>query len=294
MKYLIIGGSGLIGAKFVKYFIKKEFDFAYTYFQNTRTVDNAFLLDIREKEHVEEIICNFKPDIVIHTSALTNIDLCETDKKMAFDINVTGIENVLNACKKINAKIVYISTSHVFSKNKDEFFEIDETSPMNYYGTTKDTAEKMIINSNTSYLILRTDQPYCWIESGQKTNSVLRVISSIRALKEFSEINDWQNCPTYVPNFISVCMSLIEKNKTGIFHVAGKDFINRYEWGLKICEIFNLDSKYLKSISSNKLNLPAIRPNVKLNSDKASKTTGISLMGINEGMLKMRNENEHL
>tara|TARA_B100000029_G_scaffold504020_1_gene582095 strand:- start:925 stop:1803 length:879 start_codon:yes stop_codon:yes gene_type:complete len=290
MKYLVIGGSGIIGSKFNDYLIERKIDFLSTYFQNKPQISNMHFLDITKNDQVIKTILTFKPDIIIHASALTNIDLCENDKELAFKINVKGFENVIDASKRIDAKIVFISTSHVFNKDKTEFSETDKTKPMNYYGETKKISEQMLINSGLDYLILRTDQPYCWNETWQKTNSVLRVIESISSLQEFREIIDWKNCPTYVPNFVTICIKLIEKNETGIFHVVGKDFLSRYEWSLKICEIFELDKKYLSSIPSKELKLPAIRPNVRLNCDKVFKAVQINLVGIEEGMLEMKKQ----
>ena len=292
MKYLVIGGSGIIGSKFNQFLIKEKFDFLSTYFKNEPDIQNTYFLDITKKSQVEKIVLEYNPDIIIHTSALTNIDLCEEDNELAYEINVRGFENVVNISKKINAKILFISTSHVFNRDKNEFSETDKTSPMNYYGKTKSISEQILIDSGLEYLILRTDQPYCWNESWQKTNSVLRVIKSISSFQEFREIEDWKNCPTYVPNFIEICMKLIENRKTGIYHVVGKDFITRYDWSLKICKVFGLDEKYLSSIPSKELNLPAIRPNVKLNCDKVFKTIHIDLMGIEEGMEDMKNQRE--
>ena len=109
-------------------------------------------------------VIKLNPDIVIHTAALTNVDLCETNNVLANLINVQGTKNIVDGCMKIQSKIIFISTSYVFDGNSDQYFEEDLPNPTSYYGITKYESEKIIQNSNLDFLILRTDQPYCWIE----------------------------------------------------------------------------------------------------------------------------------
>ena len=138
MKTLIIGGSGVIGSKFTKQFLSEEFELLSTYFDNKLKFPNECMLDIRDRNSVEKIFKKIDPDIVIHTSAITNIDLCETDHKLADSINVQGTKNIINYSKKFSSKLIYISTSFVFDGTKTKYFENDLTNPTTYYGKTKD------------------------------------------------------------------------------------------------------------------------------------------------------------
>ena len=290
MKTLIIGGSGVIGSKFTKQFLSEEFELLSTYFDNKLKFPNECMLDIRDRNSVEKIFKKIDPDIVIHTSAITNIDLCETDHKLADSINVQGTKNIINYSKKFSSKLIYISTSFVFDGTKTKYFENDLTNPTTYYGKTKDISEKNIINSELDFLILRTDQPYCWIESGQHTNSVLRVIDSLKAKKHHKEIVDWYNTPTYVPDFVETAKKLIINEKSGIFHLVGSDYINRFEWSKIICDCFNLNKKFIKPITSQDLKLPARRSNVNLSNEKIFNEMGIRMMGIRDGLKSMLEE----
>jgi dTDP-4-dehydrorhamnose reductase len=287
MKILVIGGSGVIGFKLVEYFNKIQKNVEYTYHTNKPKFSKGNCLDITQKKPTIELITKVNPDIIIHTVALTNVDLCETDKELANLINVKGTENILEGCKITNSKIVYISTSFVFNGEKKEYFEDDITSPATYYGITKLKAEQLVVKSGLSYLILRTDQPYCCIESWQHTNSVLRVIDTLKSEKVLKEITDWYNTPTYVPDFVSVTKKLIDKNITGIFHVVGPDFVNRYDMSLKVAKVFGLNKNMIESITSGTLNLAAKRVNVNLNNEKAFRETGIEMRNFTNGLMKM-------
>jgi len=293
MKILIIGGSGLFGTKLLQYFREKSNnEVEFTYLKNKIPFPNGHSLDITDTDKTIMLISKINPDVVIHTAALTNVDLCETDKVLADSINVSGTLNVVEGCKITKSKITYISTSFVFDGKKQKYLENDSPSPTTYYGITKFNGEELVRNSNSSYLILRTDQPYCWTEPWHHTNSVLRVIANLRSGKEHNEIVDWKNTPTYVPDFVNASAQLLDYNATGIYHIVGSDFINRYEWSLLTAEVFGLDKNLIKPITSDKLNLAARRVNVNLDNQKLYKKIGISMKGVKEGLLQMRNEKD--
>ena len=290
LKILIIGGNGVIGSKIRKNLPENKFKLFSTYMDHKSNSQNEFFLDIRHKENVEKIFLKIQPDMIIHTSAITNIDLCEENHELADSVNIKGTENIIKFSEKINSKLIFVSTSFVFDGKKSIYHENDITNPTTYYGKTKEISEKNIINSNLDYLIIRTDQPYCWIEPWQHTNSVLRVIDTLKAKKNHREIIDWYNTPTYVPDFVKTTQKLITNNKSGIYHVIGSDYISRFEWAKKICEYFNLNQKLIIPIKSQELMLSAKRVNVNLSNDKISTELGVKMMGIEEGLKSMLKE----
>ena len=290
MRYLIIGGTGVIGNKIVQHLLLKKEDVMFTFLNNRQIFENSYLLDIQDSVKTKNLIKKIKPDIVIHCAAISNIDLCETNKELAESINVLGTKNIVEGCLEVNAKIIYVSTSFVFD-GKRKYTENDSATPSTFYGQTKLKGEQIIQESNLPYLILRTDQPYCWKESWQHTNSVIRVINSLKNNKKFFEIEDWFNVPTYVPDFVNATMKLIESKKEGIFHVSGTDFINRYEWAKITSKIFQLNSNLIESVNSSVLNLPTKRVDGNLNNDKLFQEIGMRMMGIEEGLKEMLKEN---
>lgn len=293
MKILIIGGTGVIGFRLFNYFQNKGHNIELTYLKNQLQIEHSHHLDITQKNHTVDLIKKLDPDIVIHTTALTNVDLCETNHMLADSINVEGTSNVIEGCKTIRCKLVYLSTSAIFNGTKNQYFENDQASPISYYGLTKYHGEQLVRDSTLRHLIIRTDQPYCWIEKWQHTNSVIRVIETLRSGNTLNEISDWYNTPTYVPNLIIAVEKLIEKELTGTFHLSGSDFINRYDWSLRIASIFALDQKKIKPVNSSTLNLPARRANVNLNNKKLLDMTGMRMMGIDEGLEDMhKSENK--
>ena len=288
MKILIIGGSSVIGWKLLNFLNENNIDVEFTYLQHQIRFKRGRKLDISKKDLVIKTILDSNPDVVIHTAALTNVDLCETNTNLADTVNVGGIKNIVEGCKNINSKLIYISTSFVFDGKKSKYTEDDKTSPSTYYGITKSQGENLVKNSGLKYLILRTDQPYCWVEKWQHSNSVLRVLQTLKTGRTMKEVVDWYNTPTYVPDFVYATKQLIDEDQQGIFHLVGSDFINRYDWAIKTAEIFGLNKNLLKKTKSDSLNLPAKRVNVNLSNDKLYRTTGIRMKVVKEGLLDMR------
>ena len=287
MKVLVIGGSGVIGFQILQKFSKVGYDVYCTYNKNKFSYSNAYYADIRDKNSISNLIKKVNPDIVIHTTSITNVDLCETDNKQAKLVNVEGTSNIIEGCKSINCKLVYVSTSFVFNGNKSKYFENDPTSPSTFYGITKNEGENLVKNSGLEFLILRTDHPYYWKQSWQHTNSVLRAIDIIKSGNVLNEIVDWYNKPTYVPDFVSSLLELLKINETGIYHVVGSDFIDRYNFSLKVAEIFGLRKDLIKPIYSETLKLPAKRVNVNLDNKKLIKKIGMNMMGIEDRLKAM-------
>jgi len=123
----------------------------------------------------------------VHAAALTDVDLCEKDKNLAFNVNVLGTKNVVEACKKVNAHLVYISTDYVFSGEKGYYSEQDETNPLNYYGFTKLEGEKIVESSNLSYLIARASVIYGSRPAAGKVNFALWAIEKLKK-GDYSEV----------------------------------------------------------------------------------------------------------
>ena len=104
------------------------------------------------------------------------------------------------------------------------------------------------------------------------------------------EISDWYNTPTYVPDFVNATTELLTKKLTGIFHIVGSDYINRYKWSLIVAEIFGLDKNLIESINSDQLELAVKRVNVNLKNQKLFQKTGIKMKGVEEGVKEMIRE----
>lgn len=285
---LIIGGSGFLGYYLHHGFIKNGQKTNSTYFKHKIKEEHFHHLDVTNKKSIFKLIQEIKPDVIIYASAITGVDLCETNKDLAKAINVEGLKYTIDAVKNFKSKIVYISTSAVFDGSKKYYSETEKINPISFYGLTKSMGEELVLNSGLPYLIIRTDQPYSWKKNWHHTNSALRVIDHLNFSEKHVEISDWYNTPTYVPDFVNCTQKLLIEDCTGIFHVVGPDLMNRFDFALNVADIFNLDRNKIKSINSSELGLPAKRANVKLNNVKTFEKIGIKISNIHDGLKKMK------
>ena len=286
---LIIGGSGFLGYFLHEKLIELGKKVHSTFNQNFINRDDFEHLDLMDESSVKEIINNKKPEIVIYAAGLTNVDLCEEDNVLARELNVEGIRNVIDATREYDSKIIYISTSAIFSGKKEEYYEDDKPDPISFYGKTKLEGEVIVMNSGLKNMIIRTDQPYGWKKEWHHTNSVLRVIENLKQGKDFREILDWYNTPTYVKDIILAIIELINKEQKGIFHVVGTDYNNRLNFSKKVSDVFGLKQNKIKEINSKDLKLPAKRGNVKLVSKKIA-GFDIIMSSFSKGLEKMKRE----
>lgn len=257
-KVLVTGGSGLLGGKLIPLLQDNCKTFA-TYDKHPIKLKNceSFYLDVTNRKDTEQLITKLSPDVIIHTAALTNVDYCETNKEEAWNVNVGGIRNIVDASREVNSKLIYISTDYVFDGGKGMYTEDDQTNPIDYYGETKLEGEKIVEELCEDYIIARTSVLYGW---HSKLNFVTWVIQELGQGHEISIVKDQFNSPTLADNLAELILELIRGKENGIFHTAGGQRISRFKFTERIAEIFNLDKNLINSISSDGLEWVAKRP----------------------------------
>ena len=296
IKILVIGANGFLGSNFFsktnnEYFLNKRINvIASGLHASILNNDIKFYkIDITNKRETINKISYLEPDVIILTAALTNVDQCELNKKLASKINIDGPKNVLEACQRIDAKLIFISTDFVFDGKKEGgyYTEDDHPNPINHYGLTKYKAELAIMNSNIEYLICRTSVLYGW--TSRKQNFVTWILNNLKQNKPMKIVTDQINSPTYVENLAQIIIKLIEKNARGIYHTSGDCALSRYEIAIKCAKIFGYDSFLIKPIKN--LKQKAIRPkNTSLNVEKLKKLIGneLKIFTFEEGLLSMK------
>ncbi len=228
-------------------------------------------LDITDENSVSNAFEKYHPTAVVHLAALTKVDYCEDHQDEAYKINVTGTENIANACKKYGAYLIYISTDNVFDGVKGNYLETDATNPINVYGKTKYEGEKKvteIITSNS--LIMRPAYPF---GTSEKNNLSNWIISSLRQGKKITPHSDQIVTPTYLEDITDNIVKALNEKPTGILHCSGKETITMYDFCVLFAKIKNLQTETIVPIKvSENLQLKAKRPlNTSLNVEKAMK-----------------------
>ena len=258
-KLLIIGGSGLVGSTLAEYALS-DYDIHLTYNknmpQNTLVKSTAIdLLDDRTK--ITDLIKSLKPDLVVHTAAHPSVDICELNHKVADTLHVDITQDIVDICNKTDSKLIYLSTDAVFAGQLNKkYTEEDVPHPINYYGKTKLSAEKIILNTSHN-VVLRTSVIYGWHHRSRFTNWILGNIKEKKLVDPFS---DQYNTPTLVDDLVKSIIEIIRLKISGLYHATGKTCINRYEFALDLADKFGYDKNLIKSVTSAQKKQDAPRP----------------------------------
>lgn len=213
-------------------------------------------LDITNQKQIKEIINYYRPDIIIHLAAMTDVDGCEKNPETAFDINVKATENLLASFR---GKFIYISTDYVFDGENGPYKEDDKVNPVSVYGKTKLYGEDLVRNSDTNWVILRSNVIFSFQER-TKASFIDWVVDSLKNKKSISVVDDQWNNPTWTIDLADVISKIIEKDLDGLYHYGGRDLLNRFEFAKMIATTFKLKEELIEPISTKSLNQLALRP----------------------------------
>lgn len=256
MKYLITGGTGQLGYDIVKELISRG---KLEYIAPTTKEMN-----ITNKDEVEKVILDYKPNVIFHCAAYTAVDKAEEDRENCYNVNVNGTKNIVEVAKKINAKVVYISTDYVFDGTKKTEYETEDiTNPINYYGYTKLLGEKEVQQLN-DYLIVRIS----WAFGENGKNFVKTMLNLAETKTELSIVSDQIGSPTYTKDLSKLLLDMIENNKKGLFFATNEDFCSWYEFAEYIFKINNINIKLNKVLTKDYKTLAKRPLNSKLSKNK--------------------------
>jgi dTDP-4-dehydrorhamnose reductase len=214
-KILLIGANGFLGKNVINLYksenkLKNKFNLVAADINNTNIPSDIPFhnIDITKQEDLTENLLLIEPDIIILTAAMTDVDQCETNKELATKINFIGPKNVINACKKMGSKLVFMSTDFIFNGEKNNLYtEEDIPKPQSHYGKTKFFAELAILYSEIKYLICRTSVLYGW--NPNKLNFMTWILENLKKKNKLSIVTNQINSPTYVDNLANMLFKLI-------------------------------------------------------------------------------------
>lgn len=304
-KLLIFGISGLTGYRLANLAVN-DYKVFGTYNKRPVSIDNCeiFQHDKTEKEKTTSLIKKLNPDVIIDCSALHNVNYCETHQEESWSVNVEAPLHIANLCRETNARLIYISTDYVFDGTIKNYNEKSETNPLNYYGITKLEAEEGIANSGISYAIARTSLVFGWnpgelkgqtSSSGKSMNFVIWALKKLRSGESLTIVKDQFSTPTLADNLAEYLLALAGSEINGIFHTAGKECVNRYEFTLKIAENFDIDKELITPITSEKFKQVAKRPmRCCLDVSKAEQQLNVKPLSIDAALSKMKNQENKL
>lgn len=231
MKVLVTGANGQLGYDVIKRLNQNNID--------CLGVGRAEF-DITNEVETRNFIARYNPNIVVHCAAYTAVDKAEDEKDLCYSVNVFGTKYVAEACKEINAKMVYISTDYVFDGEGEEPFEVtDKPNPINYYGQTKYEGELEVQKLLDKYFIVRIS----WVFGINGKNFVKTMLRLGKERNEISVVADQIGSPTYTPDIAKLLVEMVRTEKYGVYHATNEGYYSWYEFAIEIFKIANIDVK---------------------------------------------------
>jgi dTDP-4-dehydrorhamnose reductase len=232
-------------------------------------------MDVTKPDLVFELISKYRPSVVLHLAAETDVDKCEKEVEHAFRTNAMGTQNVALACQKHQAVMVYISTGGVFNGAKGQVHtEFDNPDPINIYSKAKYGGEKIVRSVLDRHYIFRAG----WMIGGGQSRDkkfVGKIIELCKTRKEIEVVNDKFGSPTFARDLMAGIKKIIQTGYFGLYHLANTGACSRYEIALEIVKLLDIDVE-VKPVSSEKFPLPAPRA-----ASEAMRNFKLDLLGIN-------------
>jgi len=283
MKKVLIIGVGFLGSYIIKQLEKNHIDTI-----GTRITSNSRFtsLDITDKENIEKVISKHRPDCIVNCAARVDVDFLEKSPQIAYSINSEGVKNLAEVSGKYNTRLVHISTDSVFDGIQGFYNENDLPNPINVYGKSKELGERHIRNFHKNHVIIRTNFYGIHNEGKFLFNWI---VDSLKSNKHIRGFNDVIFSPVEIGNLSEIIQEFILNSFIGTVHISSYDSMSKYDFALKIAQLFGFDSSIITEKSVDGFNFVAKRPkNTSLDNKNASKILKTKILSIEEGLQKLK------
>jgi dTDP-4-dehydrorhamnose reductase len=288
LKVLVTGGSGLLGAELVSLLSESKDDVLSGYNIHVPSVGNPIRFSLMELDEIQTMLQRVRPDVIIHTAAMTDIDLCEEEPEIANRVNGEATGRICETASEISAYVIYVSTDYVFDGQTGSYREGDKPNPINQYGRSKLLGERLVKESASKSCIARTSVVYGWSRE-ERPNFATWILHRLRSDEHVKVVNDQVASPTLNLNLAEMIIELATKQYEGFLHLAGATRIDRYTFAKQVAEAFNLDPNLIEPVKSDQIGWKAKRPaDSSLNVDAAKETLDSKPLELNEALKQFR------
>ncbi len=272
MKILVTGVKGQLGHDVVKELVLNGIE---------AIACDREEFDLTNKEETQNFILEHKPDGVIHCAAYTAVDKAEDEENLCRKINAEGSLFIAEACEKISAKMIFISTDYVFGGDGEEPYEPEnEKNPQNVYGRTKLEGEKNALENCSRTFVVRTS----WVYGINGNNFVKTMRRLAETRDELNVVADQIGSPTYTRDLAKLLVDMIQTEKYGVYHATNEGFMSWADFAQSIMEKSGLSTK-INPIPTSEYPVKAKRPLNSRLSKKNLTDNGFSLLPSQEDAL---------
>jgi len=291
MKILITGSNGLLGQKLTTHLLTDPGVTTIATGRGNNRIKGLPAhviyesMDITDAIQINLIFQKHQPDAVIHTAALTQVDECELNRELCWQLNVGAVQHIVNACEKYNVFLLHLSTDFIFDGKQGPYGEQDPPNPISYYGESKLAAEKIVASGKMRWAIARTVLVYGIAQDMSRSNIILWVKDNLEKGNKIKVVNDQWRTPTLAEDLAMGCIQIVKGKNEGIFNLSGKDFLTPYEMAIHTADFFKLDKSLIEMADASTFSQPAKRPpKTGFTIDKAIKHLGYSPHSFDEGI----------
>jgi dTDP-4-dehydrorhamnose reductase len=247
MKVLVTGTKGQLGYDVVKELEKRGY---------TAVAVDIEEMDITDAGSVDQVITEAGVEAVIHCAAYTAVDAAEENEELCRKVNAEGTENIAKVCKKLDLKMIYISTDYVFDGKGERPWEPDdERHPLNMYGQTKYEGELAVEKYLEKYFIVRI----AWVFGVNGKNFIKTMLKLSETHSELNVVDDQVGSPTYTYDLAVLLVDMVETEKYGRYHATNEGLCTWYEFAKEIFRQADVDIK-VNPVSSEMFPAKATRP----------------------------------
>lgn len=245
--------------------------------------------DVRRPQEVERLFTTHRFDTVIQAAGIASVDYAERHYDEALESNLAGTMNVIAACRQANSRFIYISTNAVFDGTHAPYRESDPVCPINRYGQIKAECEQRVAESVEQHTIVRPILMYGWNHPTGRVNPATWLIGKLRQGETVRMVDDVYENPLYNLQCGEALWRIVEKGLSGVFHLAGGEVLNRYQFALNVASAFGLDGSLIRSVDSSDFPDIAARPrNTSFVTTRMEKELGIEPLSTEDGLRLMR------
>lgn len=243
--------------------------------------------DIGDQQAMIHILNSARPDVVIHTAAIANIDFCENNRAIAETVNYEATKNLASFCNEIQAKLIFCSTDTVFDGQQGFYSEEDQPHPINYYADTKTRAEKIVAGSNPRNVVARLALVMGLPVVGRGNSFLSDIAEKLEKAEPLRFAVNETRTPIDVLTLGAALLELADSSFEGIIHLAGNTRINRYEMAKQIARFAGFSDDQIIPINSNELPGRAPRPDdASLNNLRARSVLKTPMLTFEKGLAR--------
>lgn len=291
MRILITGGTGLVGRALLATADPGD-ELWLVHLRDYPVQGDAgktLVTDVRDHAQLSELFDRHRFDVVIHAAGFASVDYVERHFQEGWESNVIGTQNVVDLTKKYDIPLVYLSSNAVFDGTRAPYREDDAMHPVNRYGAIKAECEQTVRRLYPEAAIVRPILMYGWHAPETRTNPVTWIINRLQRKEATHLVTDVYENPLWSAHCGEAIWRILRLGKAGVFHIAGRDTVNRFEFAKLVADVFQLDASFLHPVTSDYFPQIAPRPrNTSFLTQRMQDELGMAPLSLLDGLQRMR------